>query len=307
MAKKLKIIIIGSKGFIGKNTSDYFEKQGHEVYGCGVTEYPQEINYYQVDRFFPDYNNIFKKESFDICINASGSPGVGFSLENPQEDFRMNTSNVFSLLNSIRVYNPDCRLINLSSAAVYGNPKSLPIQEDADLSPLSPYGYHKMLTETLIKEFSQIYNLKTCSFRIFSAYGPGIKKQLLWDIYQKAISPTDGNKVCLFGKGNETRDFIFIEDLVEALSLVIEKDLFNGEVYNLGSGTETDIATIAQKFVNLINKELIVEFNGVQKEGDPLFWRSDISRLELLGFKTKTSLEEGLLKYYNWLNGENEK
>lgn len=306
--EKLKIVIIGSKGFIGSNALNYFEKLGHEVYGCGVSDFPQDSKYFQVDRFAPDYNNIFKLEQFDVCINASGSPGVGFSLENPQEDFRMNVSNVYSLLNAIRVYNKDCKFINLSSAAVYGNPKELPIKEDATLNPLSPYGFHKMITEQLISEFFQVFGISTVSFRIFSAYGPGIKKQLLWDIYQKAISPNNLGEVALFGKGNETRDFIYVDDLMEALNIAIQNDLFKGKTFNLGSGIETTISDIASIFLSIINPSLELKFNGVQKPGDPLFWCSDMIELEKYGFKASRTIKEGLTNYYNWLvNDTNEK
>src|SRR5690606_14142931 len=102
-----------------------------------------------------------------------------------------------------------------------------------------------------------------------------------------------------------TRDFIYIDDLLEGINIVIKNDLFSGEVYNLGSGTETEISTIATKFVKIINETLEVEFNGQQKVGDPLFWRSDISKLSSLGFNPIVSLEEGLLNYYNWLKDEN--
>ncbi|WP_312339846.1 SDR family oxidoreductase [Sphingobacterium sp.] len=306
--EKLKIVIIGSKGFIGSNALSYFENLGHDVYGCGVSEYPLDEKYFQVDRFAPDYNNIFKLEKFDVCINASGSPGVGFSLEYPQEDFRMNVSNVYSLLNAIRVYNKDCKFINLSSAAVYGNPKELPIKEDSKLNPLSPYGFHKMITEQLISEFFQVFGISTVSFRIFSAYGPGIKKQLLWDIYQKSISANNKGEVALFGKGNETRDFIYVEDLMEALNIAIQNDLFKGKTYNLGSGVETSIEDIASTFLNIINPSLQLNFNGIQKPGDPLFWCSDMSELEKYGFKVKITIQEGLKNYHNWLiNETNEK
>ncbi|ASU35129.1 NAD-dependent epimerase/dehydratase family protein [Mucilaginibacter xinganensis] len=302
----MKIIVIGSQGFIGSNACRYFNENGNQTWGCGVSENVDDPNYFQVERFFPDYNNIFKLRQFDICINASGSPGVGFSMEHPQDDFRMNVTNVYALVNAIRLYNPECKLINLSSAAVYGNAEKLPLTERADLKPLSPYGFHKMLTEQVVNEFHQIYGIATCSFRIFSAYGPGIKKQLLWDIYQKAIESKDGY-VNLFGKGNETRDFIFIEDLLDAINLVINKGLFNGDVFNLGSGSETSVETVASTFLNIINPSLQVKFNGIQKHGDPLFWKADIGKLASLGFIPATPLESGLKRYFKWIEKEKSK
>jgi UDP-glucose 4-epimerase len=295
----MKILIIGSQGFIGSNAFNYFGKLGHECWGCGVSECTDD-DYFQVDRYVPDYNNIFKLQKFDICINASGSSGIGFSLEHPQDDFRMNVNNPYSILNAIRQYNNECKFINLSSAAVYGNPRKLPIKEDDVLQPISPYGYHKMLAEQLVTEFNTIFGISACTFRIFSAYGPGIKKQLLWDIYQKATNSKDGT-VNLFGKGNESRDFIYIDDLLEAINLTIKKGSFNGEIYNLGSGKETTIQEVASFFLSIINPALKIKFNGVQKPGDPLFWRADMQKLLLFDFKTPTTLEVGLKEYFKWI------
>lgn len=296
----MKILIIGSQGFIGSNALDYFTSRGHECWGCGVAEDTGNAYYFQVDRYVPDYNNIFKLQKFDVCINASGSPGIGFSIEHPHDDFRMNVNNPYALLNALRQYGTGCKFINLSSAAVYGNPLTLPIKEEDRLQPISPYGYHKMIAEQLVLEFHHIYNLHTCSFRIFSAYGPGIKKQLLWDIYNKAIASKDG-LVNLFGKGNETRDFIYIADLLDAISIVIDKGEFNGETYNLGSAQETTIQEVAGIFLSIIDAGLKTNFNGIQKPGDPLFWKADMSKLQALGFEATTDIQEGLKSYYQWI------
>ena len=296
----MKLLIIGSGGFIGSNALGFFNSLGHECWGCGVSENSDDNYYFQVDRYIPDYNNIFKLQKFDVCINASGSPGIAFSMEHPQDDFRMNVNNPYSLLNAIRQFNKECTFINLSSAAVYGNPNKLPVSEEDILQPISPYGYHKMLTEQLVKEFHEIYGLSACSFRIFSAYGPGIKKQLLWDIYQKALNSID-RRVNLFGKGNETRDFIYVDDLLEAINLVIKKGRFNGETYNLGSGSETTIEEVASTFIKIIDPSLVLQFNGLQKPGDPLFWKANMKKLTLFDFKPSTSLESGLNNYFKWI------
>lgn len=301
-----KVLIIGSKGFIGSNAVTYFRNKGFETWGCGISEMPDDKFYFQVERFLPDYNNIFKLEKFNLCINASGAPGVAFSLEQPQEDFRMNVSNAYALLNALRVFNPDCKFINLSSAAVYGNPISLPIRESDPLNPLSPYGYHKMMAEQLVNEFHKIFGLQTCSFRIFSAYGPGLKKQLFWDIYQKALA-ANGAVVTLFGTGDETRDFIYIDDVLDAIYTVFERNCFSGEVINLASGLETRIGDAAHIFLNQIDSNIKLVFNGSQKPGDPLHWKADISLLEKMDFKISTDLNRGLSLYNKWMQKEEKK
>ncbi len=298
----MRILIIGSQGFIGSNAVNSFVKEGHEVWGCGVSESPM-INYFKVNRSCPDYNEIFKHNKFDTCINASGSSGVGFSFENPDLDFQMNVANVHALLNAIRLFNPVCKFINLSSASVYGDPAALPIKEEMQLQPVSPYGYHKMITEQLIKEFVIFFNLPAVTVRIFSAYGPGIKKQLFWDIYQKMKHCTS---VELFGSGKETRDFIFIDDLLMALDLIINKSPFKGEIYNLANGHQITIEEAASTFIKLYNENINLGFSGQHKIGDPDCWEADISKIEALGYKKQVELKSGLKKYLEWLT-QNEK
>jgi dTDP-glucose 4,6-dehydratase/UDP-glucose 4-epimerase len=99
-------------------------------------------------------------------------------------------------------------------------------------APISPYGYHKLAAENLCKEFNDIYNIQTLIVRIFSAYGPGLKKLLFWDLHQKSLS---SDKVELFGTGEETRDFIFIDDLVKALELVMVNSLYENDIINIES------------------------------------------------------------------------
>ena len=94
----------------------------------------------------------------------------------------LNVSNVFKQLDAIRKFQPGCKYINLSSAAVYGNPESLPISEDHHLDPISPYGNHKKMAEEVCADFYTNYRIPTCSLRIFSAYGAGLQKQLFWDL-----------------------------------------------------------------------------------------------------------------------------
>ena len=99
----------------------------------------------------------------------------------------------------------------------------MPIKESSPIRPLSPYGFHKAMAEKLCEEYYTFFGIATCSLRIFSAFGPGLRKQLLWDIYNKSKSL---NSIELFGTGNESCDYIYIDDIVRAIELVIRKSLF---------------------------------------------------------------------------------
>jgi UDP-glucose 4-epimerase len=293
----MKILIIGSSGFIGSHCVDYFKSKDLEVWQADVNESLVD-NFYKINRQNSDYSILFKENRFDVCINASGSAHVGFSFENPSKDFELNVVNVQKILVAIRDYNPECKFINFSSAAVYGNPQFLPITENSVCKPFSPYGFHKLQSELLLTEYHNFFGLSTCSLRVFSAYGPRLKKQLFWDLYQKALQ---NDVVSLFGTGNETRDFIYIDDLLQIIDLVIQHSTFQGSIYNVASNLETTVAEAAQVFLKEFSAEKEVVFNGEIKIGDPNNWLADMEILKKYGFKPQFNLHLGLKKYAEWL------
>ncbi len=295
----MKVLIIGSEGFIGSNCITFFLRAGADVTGVDLISTPKVFGY----RYIPHttlsgYASIFKEHKYDFCINASGNGSVPVSINEPLFDFAANCSEPVALLEAIRLYNPDCRLVHISSAAVYGTPSQLPVTEDSAPNPLSPYGWHKLISEQLCKEYVQLYRMPIAVVRPFSVYGPGLRKQLLWDIFQKSKQT---KQIQLFGNGKESRDFIFISDLVRAISVIFQQAPMQGEVYNLASGIETHISEIAKTFCSLLHSEIQVEFNGVVRAGDPLNWVAGIERVRALGFAPETSLAEGLQKTVSWM------
>ena len=295
----MKILIVGSKGFIGSYCLNYFKATGHEVIGCDVV-HSNEPDYYVIKNQSSDFEKLV--DTIDCCINAAGSANVSYSYQYPEKDFELNVSLVINILAAIKAKCPDCKFINFSSAAVYGNPNELPIKENAEVKPLSPYGYHKLLSEKLLTEYHHFFKLKTCSLRVFSAYGPGLKKQLFWDTYQKTLSQESVN---LFGTGEESRDFIYISDLVKAVECVLNHAEFKGETINVASGNETTIKDAASAFLKSFNSNKQLLFSGEEKSGDPKNWRADISALKKLGFDPKVDINKGIEKYAFWLKNNN--
>jgi UDP-glucose 4-epimerase len=293
-----RIIIIGSKGFIGSNALQYFRKQGLFTIGCDIVKDNDDINYVQVDSTNADYQDIFKKNEIDVCVNCSGAASVPFSIQDPQKDYLLNTVNVFKILDAIRIHRPQCKFINLSSAAIYGNPKRLPIEETFIYQPVSPYGSHKMQAEILCKEFNDYFNLKTCSLRIFSAYGEGLKKQLIWDLWNKIQNATD--TLTLWGTGKESRDFIHVDDIVQIIDLIIHNGSFNAAIYNVANGQEVTISEVVNSFCKLNNWSGKVIFNMQSRVGDPLNWCADIKKIKNLGYIQKIDLTMGLKKIIEW-------
>ena len=134
--------------------------------------------------------------------------------------------------------------------------------------------------------------------RVFSAYGEGLKKQLFWDLYNKA---RESDIVNLFGTGKETRDFIYIKDLLYAVELIIEKAKFEGGTINIANGIESSIQKVTTTFFDLVKPKVQINFTGENKKGDPINWKADISTLKSLGYIQKFTLKEGLTNYSKWL------
>ena len=294
----MTILIIGSKGFIGSHCVSYFSRQ-HNVYECDVVVDYNNPQYIQVDATSADYTEVFQERQYDICINCSGAASVPDSIAHPQRDFILNTANVFKQLDAIRKHNKNCRYINLSSAAVYGNPEYLPITENHPLNPISPYGVHKKMAEEICESFYKNFGLRTCSLRIFSAYGEGLKKQLFWDLHKKTALKND---ISLYGTGSESRDFIHISDLVKAIRLVIENCAFQSDCINVANGKELTIKKVAELFYEIYKPTTLMHFEGQTRLGDPTNWVADISKIQDYGYIHKINIKTGLKKYVAWLS-----
>jgi UDP-glucose 4-epimerase len=191
-----------------------------------------------------------------------------------------------------------------SSAAVYGAPAGLPVFETQSLNPVSPYGIHKVLAESMVADYSRLFGISSAVLRIFSAFGAGLRKQLFWDISHKIQNAlnTGDTTIVLGGTGDETRDFIHANDVVlAALSAAKAMETTRGfELYNVGSGVETRIRDAAQILVDLAAPHLELQFNGKVRAGDPPRWVADVSRLRTLGLSPKRTLTEGLCEYASW-------
>jgi dTDP-glucose 4,6-dehydratase/UDP-glucose 4-epimerase len=293
----MQILIIGSKGFIGSHAMCYFSTK-HSVWGADIVNEYNEKNYFQVDSTNANFHTIFQSQPFDVCINCSGAASVPASLENPLRDFELNTNNVFKILSAIKLYSPECRFLNMSSAAVYGNPSVLPITEKQPLNPISPYGKHKLFAEEICREFYEMFTIRSLSLRIFSAYGEGLKKQFFWDLFKKSQS---GSVIELWGTGNESRDFIYINDIMQVIELAIKNDYFYGNAVNVANQLEVKMADAAKMFFKQYNQNNNYFFNGKTREGDPLNWCADISIIKSWGYNPQFSLNDGLLNYTQWL------
>jgi len=301
-----KILITGVSGFLGRYVSRYFVDHGWTVHG--IDNSPPEnaplgslSKYYQLQLPDPQLNTISKETTPDVCINCAGRASVALSFPDPANDFLSNTILTHEILNTFRTNHPACKFINISSAAVYGNPEKLPIKEDTNPSPISPYGFNKLQSERICQEFHQIYNIPTVSVRIFSAYGPGLRRQVLWDICQKALS---AKNLTLQGTGGESRDFIHAYDVARALLIIAESAPMKGESYNLATGQETSISELSSILLTALEHTGTIIFDGRVPPGVPSNWKADISKISSLGFEPTIPLAQGASAFARWCRSE---
>jgi UDP-glucose 4-epimerase len=302
-------LVTGALGFLGQRIVGEFAASGYRVVGLGREDVPAGLavslglaSYTTMDLPSSQLAEILAAEQPDVIVHAAGPASVADSMERPMADFHGTVGVLFALLDAIREHSPHSRVIILSSAAVYGNPVQLPIAEDAAIAPVSPYGFHKQIAETLLREFAEVYGVRTAAARIFSAYGSGLRRQIFWDVCEKAA---DGS-VTLFGTGDEGRDFVHAADVAQAARIIAENAPMQGEAYNVASGIETTIRVLAEKTVSYCAPGVAVEFSGVARPGDPLRWRADISRIEALGFSPRITLDGGVAEYCAWYQGVRE-
>ena len=300
------VLITGVAGFIGRYVAQYFSSQGWFVVGIDRAS-PENAplsnvsSYYNLHLPSAAFHDLVQKHSPDVCIHSAGRSSVGFSMTEPSSDFYDSTVLTFEILNVLRDRAPKCKFVLLSSAAVYGNPESIPVKETDLPAPISPYGFHKWQSEQLCLEFSRVYDIPTTSLRLFSAYGPGLRRQVLWDICQKIFIQ---KSIRLQGTGQESRDFIHAMDIARASTVVAARAPMRGEVYNVGSGQEVTIDELSRLILKASGSDLSPEYDGIVPPGIPRNWKADSSKIASLGFAPSIPLAEGVPSYVRWCHAE---
>jgi UDP-glucose 4-epimerase len=301
-----KLLLTGTAGFLGRTITRYFSQKGWQI--LGIDRVANENapladlkEYVTINLPNPQLSELLQTWQPDVCIHAAGRASVPLSMQDPSADFQDGPALVVYLLDSLRQYSPRCAFVFLSSAAVYGNPVSLPVSEEQCPSPISAYGYHKWQSEILCREYAHLFGLKTASARLFSAYGPGLRRQVMWDICYKALTH---HEVLLHGDGTESRDFLHALDIAHALDCILTSASMKGEVYNVASGRETAIAYLSDLIINNLGSTIRSQFSGDLPGGTPRNWCADISKISALGFTPRITLEDGVGAFAGWCRHE---
>jgi UDP-glucose 4-epimerase len=304
-----KILITGAHGFIGKHLVQWLTQHGHQVSGIGHGNWSAEdaksrgISCWFNGHIHSDNLSAVQKEfgTPDIVYHLAGGSSVGVAMANPKEDFYRTASTTAELLEWMRTAAPECSLVAISSAAVYGSGHAGQISEDDRLAPYSPYGYHKRVMEDLCRSYAENYDLRVCIPRLFSVFGTELKKQLLWDLCSRISSGV--TPIILGGSGKELRDWTDVRDVVRALDMLAHHASTDAPVFNIGTGKASSVFEIASSVINhwpVLNPDNMLRFSGQSRPGDPFSLISDSKRLARLGFTWNISVEQGLETYVRW-------
>jgi UDP-glucose 4-epimerase len=231
-------------------------------------------------------------------FHLAGGSSVGLAIAHPFEDFSRTVTSTARLLEWLRVHSPQSRLIAASSAAVYGSGHSGPISENAVLTPMSPYGQHKLMLEHLCRSYAMSYGIGSTVVRLFSVYGSGLRKQLLWDVCSRLQD--NKRELVLGGTGEEIRDWCDVRDVVRLLSMLAE--LPQGETFrviNGGSGRAMRVSEVASLLARHWGK-VSVRFSGDVRAGDPFSLLADDAALRATGFAWHIPLAQGVADYVRW-------
>lgn len=307
-----KYLVTGGAGFIGSNLVEKVVSQGDEVVVVddlsmgklkNIVKYlGNNVKFYRKSiTDFSFMQDLLQRENFDYIVLLGAVASVADSVARPLETHKINMEANLNVLEIIRRKKLSIKkLLFASSAAVYGNVSELPKKENSSIDPLSPYAIDKFASERYTINYGKLYGLPTVATRFFNVYGP---KQNPTSPYSGVLSIIhnclqNDKKFTVFGDGTQTRDFIFVDDVVKAILLLLQNKNALFEVYNLATGHQTTLNADIEAFERAVGKKLEVQYLPA-RPGDIKDSYADISKLASLGFKPEYSIKRGLLKYIN--------
>jgi UDP-glucose 4-epimerase len=296
-----EILVTGGCGFIGANLVRKLSRDGWKVkvldnLSIGRKGYITGIS--NVNLLQGDVTN---KEDLTAALEGCGAvvhlaaqPGVADSIKDPWRNFQVNVGGFLNLLIACHEKGVK-KVVFASSNAALGN-QEMPINETKVPHPISPYGAAKLACEGYASTFSSTYGVKTVVLRFANVYGPYSrhKQSAIHKFIGRAIK---GEPLEIYGDGEQTRDFIHVDDISQAIVLALEKDIQG--VFQIGTGTETPLARVTELIRDISGGNSAIGFKPARK-GDMKRNYSDISKARELGYEPKISIEQGLEQVYRW-------
>jgi len=314
--EKKKILVTGGLGMLGSTIAHKLVEFGADVTLVDACIEPYGANYFNIksiqDKVNINISDIRDKESIkslvvnkDIIFNLAGQVSHNDSLENPFLDVDINYIGHLNVLEGVRKYSPQAKILFSGSRLQFGKIEKMPVAEDHPLRPKTPYALNKCAAENLYLFYNRVYNISIVVFRIANPYGPRTQMRhskyamINWFLRLAMENKT----IKIFGNGNQIRDYIYVEDLAEAFILAAANERSSGEVMNIGSGIGTKFKDMARLIVDIVESGRIEyvpwpeEYLNVET-GD---YVTDITKIkDVLGWTPKTTLTKGVKLTFNY-------
>jgi len=311
----VKTVVTGAAGFIGSHLVERLLDEGHEVVGIDafLDYYPREVkerniarardhrSYRLVEGRLQDMNLAEALHDAGQLYHLAAQAGVRASWG---RDFQIYTDN--NVLGTQRLLESAVsagvpRLVYASSSSVYGDATALPLHEDTLCRPVSPYGVTKLAAEHLVHLYAASHGLPAVSLRYFTVYGPRQRPDMAFHRFLKAALL--GDPIRLFGDGQQTRDFTFVDDIVAATRAAADNGR-PGCVYNVGGGERVSMNHVLELVKQVTGRQVAVKREEIQK-GDMKDTHADTTAARRdLGFRSTVALREGLAREWSWVRGQ---
>ena len=284
----MKILITGSRGFVGSSLGRMAARAGHHLLGISLSSQAERDwvgKHLRADVSCADLAPVIREFKPDAVFHAVGPASVAASFNSPMEDFRIALLTWSHLLDCVRRSGQRPLIFFPSSAAVYGNPSKLPVNEQGIIAPISPYGFHKVACELIGREYAECFGLDPVICRFFSIFGAAQRRLIVWELY-KQLQATEST-VWLEGTGRESRDYLDIHDVGNTflqLAAKLSHHRTHGSylTVNIARGEETQILKLAQSLRGMVAPKKKIRCRGTERPGDPFRWCADISLLRSL-------------------------
>ena len=303
----MNIFVTGGAGFIGSFLTEHLLQNGHNVtvYDSLVNSSEdnakrlQKLNANFICGDISDLDNLSKSISgHDVCIHLAAQIDVLESIKNPLNNNTINISGTRNVLNSCVKNNVS--VIAASTAALYEESKE-PLSESSSIKPKSPYGESKLAMEQILYDYSKIHHINSLSLRIFNVFGKGQNIKYAGVITKFLENIRNNKNITIFGDGNATRDFVSVNDVVDAIVLAIKRiEGKRGEIINVGSGNSIKISELAKMMISISGEDSIrIEYKP-ENNDEIINSQSNISLArKILEFSPKVSFREGLEELMN--------
>jgi UDP-glucose 4-epimerase len=294
-------LVTGAYGFIGRYIAKAAAARGYIVAGLGHGDWTRDewrtfglSEWHAVDVTVESL--IMHGGSPDAIFHCAGSGFVGYSMAHPFQDFQRTVETTAAVLEFGRLQGTRAKIIFPSSPAVYGAASVSPISVEYPLKPVSVYGVHKKIAEDLCRSYARHFGIRCAVVRLFSVQGIGLRKQLFWDACRKICI----GEMTFSGSGEETRDWLNVEDAADLLILAVDYADSDCPVVNGGSGKGVKVREVLNKIAACLGCTKGPQFSGVRRIGDPMHFAADITEARAWGWTPKHNLVTDICDYVNW-------